>query len=86
VDELAGRADSAVAVYERYLRTPWMKRLELDAVELQPLRLGLAELYETRGDRAGAAAMYRRVAEGWRGGEGELGREAVRVAELVGAE
>ncbi|HEX2218668.1 MAG TPA: BTAD domain-containing putative transcriptional regulator [Gemmatimonadales bacterium] len=49
--ELAGRTDSAAAVYERYLRTPWMKRLELDAVELQPLRLRLRELYEARGDQ-----------------------------------
>jgi tetratricopeptide (TPR) repeat protein len=49
--ELAGRSDSAIAVYERYLQTPWMKRLELDAVELEPLRLRLAELYEARGDR-----------------------------------
>jgi tetratricopeptide (TPR) repeat protein len=49
--ELAGRADSAIAVYERYLRTPWMKRLELDAVELQPLRRRLRDLREGRGDR-----------------------------------
>lgn len=84
--ELAGRPDSAIAVYERYLRTPWMKRLEVDAVELQPLSLGLAELYAARGDRAGAAAMYRRVAERWREGEGELGKAAVLAAELAGAE
>lgn len=49
--ELAGRADSAIAVYERYLRTPWMKRLELDAVELQPLRRRLRELREGRRDQ-----------------------------------
>ncbi len=84
--ELAGRADSAVAVYERYLRTPWMKRLELDAVELQPISVRLAEMYEGRGDRDRAAAMYRRVAERWRSGEGDMGRTAARAAALVGVE
>ena len=79
--DLAGQADSAVAVYERYLSTPWMKRLELDATELGSVCLRLGELYEERGDRPGAAAMYRRVAALWRDGEGELGRAAARPGE-----
>lgn len=79
--DLAGQADSAVAVYERYLSTPWMKRLELDATELGSVCLRLGELYEERGDRPGAAAMYRRVAALWRDGEGELGRAAARAGE-----
>nr|MBA3892993.1 tetratricopeptide repeat protein [Gemmatimonadales bacterium] len=49
--ELAGRADSAVAVYNRYLRTPWMKRLELDAIELQLLDPRLRELQEPTASR-----------------------------------
>ena len=84
--DLAGQADSTVAVYERYLRTPWMKRLELDATALGPIHLRLGELYEARGDRVKAAAMYRRVAALWHGGEGELGRAAARAGEQAAAE
>jgi DNA-binding SARP family transcriptional activator/TolB-like protein/Tfp pilus assembly protein PilF len=84
--DLAGRADSAAAVYERYLRTPWMKRLELDATELGAVSLRLGELYQERGDRGTAAAMYRRVAALWHGADGELGRAAVRATEQARAE
>ncbi|HET9039140.1 MAG TPA: hypothetical protein VFN40_03155, partial [Gemmatimonadales bacterium] len=72
--DLAGRADSAAAVYERYLRTPWMKRLELDATELAPIYLRLTELYGARGDRAEAEEMSRRVQSLWRGGDEQLVR------------
>jgi tetratricopeptide (TPR) repeat protein len=50
--ELAGRVDSAIAVYERYLRTPWMKRLEQDVVELRPLQSRLPALRVLAGDGA----------------------------------
>ncbi len=50
--ELAGRVDSAIAVYERYLGTPWMKRLELDAVERRPLLARLDSLYRVRDGQA----------------------------------
>jgi tetratricopeptide (TPR) repeat protein len=84
--DLAGRTDSAAAVYQRYLRTPWMKRLELDATELGPIWLRLGELYQEHGDRTEAATMYRQVAGLWRGGDGELGREAKRAGERLVAE
>jgi tetratricopeptide (TPR) repeat protein len=84
--DLAGQADSAVAVYERYLQTPWMKRLELDATELGAVCLRLGELYQERGDRETGAAMYRRVAALWNGADGELGRAAARAAEQARAE
>ena len=73
-----GRSDSAIAVYERYLRTPWMKRLELDALNLAPTCLRLAELYEAAGRRSDAVAMYRRVGELWRTGDGPFRRVAVQ--------
>jgi eukaryotic-like serine/threonine-protein kinase len=78
--DLAGQADSAAAVYERYLRTPWMKRLELDATELGAVCLRLGELYQERSDQETAAVMYRRVATLWRGADGELGRAAAGAA------
>ena len=84
--DLAGQADSAAAVYERYLRTPWMKRLELDATELGAVSLRLGELYQERGDQEAAAAMYRRVATLWQGADGELGQAATKAAEQARAE
>jgi tetratricopeptide (TPR) repeat protein len=84
--DLAGRADSAAAVYERYLRTPWMKRLELDATELGAVCLRLGELYQERGDQETAMAMYRRVATLWHGANGELGQAAARAEEQGRAE
>jgi DNA-binding SARP family transcriptional activator len=63
-----------------------MKRLELDATEQGPIYLRLGELYEARGDRAAAAAMYRRVAALWRGGEGDIRRAAARAGEQAVAE
>jgi DNA-binding SARP family transcriptional activator/tetratricopeptide (TPR) repeat protein len=67
--DLGGRADSAVAVYQRYLRTPWMKRLELDAVNLGPTYLRLGQLHEAEGRRAEARTMYGRVSDLWRTGD-----------------
>ena len=84
--DLGGHSDSAAAVYERYLRTPWMKRLELDATELGAVCLRLGELYQESGDRETAAAMYRRVAALWHGADGELGQAAARAEEQGRAE
>jgi hypothetical protein len=50
--EQSGRVDSAITVYQRYLATPWMKRLELDAVERRPLESRLAALYRVRDGQA----------------------------------
>jgi DNA-binding SARP family transcriptional activator/Tfp pilus assembly protein PilF len=79
--DLADRADSAVAVYRRYLSTPWMKRLELDATELGPICLRLGELYKSRGERGDAVEMYRRVAGLWEDGDAGLRRVRERVGE-----
>lgn len=51
--ELGGRVDSAIAVYERYLRTPWMKRVELDALERRGLVARLDALYRVRDGQVG---------------------------------
>ena len=67
--DLGGSADSAVAVYERYLRTPWMKRLELDALNLGPVYLRLGQLQAAAGRREEARAMFRRVRDLWRTGD-----------------
>jgi predicted Zn-dependent protease len=74
--DLAGERDSAIAVYQRYRTTPWMKRLENDAVELGPILQRLAELYDAQGDRRRAAAADRELASLWRDGDPEFRRIA----------
>ena len=77
-----GNSDSAIAVYERYVTTPSVFRLNEDNYELAPFshdgtqlapackRLG--ELYEQRGDRAKARHYYSRFAELWKKADPEL--------------
>jgi len=61
-----GAADSAIAVYERYLAVPSLGRSATDALELGPTLARLAKLYEQRGDTARAAAYDDRLALLWR--------------------
>jgi tetratricopeptide (TPR) repeat protein len=56
--EATGEADSAIAVYERYVRTPMLDRLMPDAIWLAHSYLRLGELYEEKGDRSRAAEYY----------------------------
>lgn len=53
--EAAGEPDSARAVYERYLATPDMYRLDMDWVELPRIYERLAQLDAAAGDRQRAA-------------------------------
>ncbi|MBA3498654.1 MAG: hypothetical protein H0T86_16270 [Gemmatimonadales bacterium] len=70
--ELGGAGDSAVAIYERYLGTPWIGRLELDAIHLPWVCERLGGLYEARHEPQRAAAMFRRTLELWRDADREL--------------
>ena len=70
--DLGGAGDSAIAVYERYLETPWIGRLEVDAVRLPPAYERLGELYEARREPERAATMYRRMIALWREADPEL--------------
>ena len=70
--DLGGAGDSAIAVYERYLETPWIGRLEVDAVRLPPVYERLGELYEARHEPERAAIMYRRMIALWREADPEL--------------
>ena len=58
--------DSALAVYERYLTTPWQWRFEQDGTELGRALERVGELYQRRGDRASAAATYAKLMDLWR--------------------
>ena len=61
-----GSADSAIAVYERYLAARSLNRSLLDAFELAPALERLAQLYEARGDYRRASAALLRFADQWR--------------------
>jgi serine/threonine protein kinase/tetratricopeptide (TPR) repeat protein len=62
----AGRTDSALAVYERYVTTPSFWRLfDLDRFALGPALERLAQLHDERGDPDSAANYYARFVELW---------------------
>jgi tetratricopeptide (TPR) repeat protein len=70
--EVAGKPDSAIATYERYLHSPWQRRFEIDDIELGSAMKKLGELYQQQNDRAKAAAQYTALLQLWRGADQEL--------------
>ena len=90
--DMAGRPDSAIAAYTRYLDTPWGYRgwdLFSDPHLLVPTHERLAYLHEQAGNTAAAVRHASRVVELWAGADPEFqGRvEAMRrLLERVGGE
>lgn len=72
VYDLAGQADSAIAVYERFLATPSYSRLNPDDTQLGSALKRLGELHEARGNRAKAMEHYAAFIELWKGADPEL--------------
>jgi tetratricopeptide (TPR) repeat protein len=70
--EVAGKPDSAIATYERYLHTPWQRRFETDATELGFALERLGALYQQQKDGAKAAAQYTALLQLWRRADPEL--------------
>jgi tetratricopeptide (TPR) repeat protein len=70
--DLAGAADSAVAIYERYLMESSFFRLYYDAHYLGPTYERLGDLYEQRGDTAKAIHYYGKLIELWKDADPEL--------------
>jgi len=71
--DLAEEPDSVIAIYERYLTTPWLERLgDADWYALAGIYERLAGLYELRGDRERAAQYYNRFVELWQDADPEL--------------
>lgn len=64
--------DSAIAVYERFLSTPFILRFPEDVFFLPGTLLRLGELYESRGDRNRAMERYSRFVELWKNADPEL--------------
>jgi tetratricopeptide (TPR) repeat protein len=74
--EHVGQADSAIAVYERYLDARALFRAEIDAFELAITYEHLAALYEQRGDRVRAAELHRSLARLWHSADPPLRHRA----------
>jgi tetratricopeptide (TPR) repeat protein len=70
--EVAGKPDSAIATYERYLQTPWQSRVETDEAGLGFALRRLGELYQQQNDRARAAAQYSMLLKLWKNADAEL--------------
>jgi tetratricopeptide (TPR) repeat protein len=69
----AGQADSAAAYYERYVGTPYIKRLySVDQLFLALSYERLGQLYEERGDIENAARSYQKLVALWQGADEEL--------------
>lgn len=88
--DAAGPADSAIAVRERYLATPYLWRVrDVDAWHLAATHERLARLYEERGDAARAAGHWRRLVVLWSDADEELAGRVdaarARAAELATA-
>jgi tetratricopeptide (TPR) repeat protein len=72
--DAASQPDSAVAMYERYLTTPFYGRLNplLDPSALPFIHERLGQLYEGKGNTAKAAEHYRAFIELWKNADPEL--------------
>jgi serine/threonine-protein kinase len=68
-----GRADSAIAAFERVAGTPTLESgRTLESYALAPSLKRLGELYESRGDRRRAADYYGRFIDLWKNADPEL--------------
>ena len=83
--DLAGNADSAIAVYERFLDTPLLERIEVDAVYLPGVHKRLGELYEARGQRDKALDHYRVFIALWKDADPELQPKVTDARQRVAA-
>jgi eukaryotic-like serine/threonine-protein kinase len=70
--DLGGAPDSAIVIYERFLSTRYLDRLEADGMFLPAVHKRLGELYEAKGDRTRALAHYRAFIELWKNADPEL--------------
>jgi tetratricopeptide (TPR) repeat protein len=70
--DLGGNADSAIAVYERYIGLGALDRVESDSDYLAAVHKRLGELYEARGQRDKALQHYRAFIELWKDADAEL--------------
>jgi DNA-binding SARP family transcriptional activator/TolB-like protein len=81
--EAVEKRDAAIAVYERYVATPWFWRYETDALELGPVLERLAALYDAAGEREKASRARTRLVQLWRLADAELQPAVTRAREAA---
>jgi tetratricopeptide (TPR) repeat protein len=77
--DLAGNADSAIAVFGRYISAPNIGRPNEDGLFLAGSHKRLGELYEAKGDRQRAASHYAKFIELWKTADAELQPQVAEV-------
>jgi tetratricopeptide (TPR) repeat protein len=76
----AGNADSARAVFQRYVDDTFTARFVTDEFMLADSRQRLGELFEAKGDRAAAKKYYSQLLAQWKNADPEL---APRIADIT---
>lgn len=69
---MMGDVDSTIAIYERYISTPWIGRIGTDVFALARIHERLGELYSERGDTDRAIEHFGRLVELWQNADPEL--------------
>jgi tetratricopeptide (TPR) repeat protein len=70
--DLAGNADSAIAVFSRAVNTPAVFNNITDGLYLAGMYKRLGELYEAKSDRQNALSNYTKFVELWKNADPEL--------------
>ena len=83
--DLGGQPDSAIAVYSRYVATPWVWWLSSDGEFHAWTYRRLGELYEERGDTARAVDAYGKMLVLWKDADPMLQRDVAAVRGRVAA-
>lgn len=68
----AAQSDSAIAMYEQYLRSQTVDRVFTDIVAMPWIQRRLGELYEAKGDRARTVAHYTVFVDLWKNADPDL--------------
>jgi tetratricopeptide (TPR) repeat protein/tRNA A-37 threonylcarbamoyl transferase component Bud32 len=80
----AGKADSAIAVFEHFVTTPYYNRLSYaDWLYLPWITRRLGELYEAKNDPGKAIGYYQRFVELWKDADPELQPQVAQVRERL---
>ena len=79
----ANEPDSAITLFEQYLRTTSLGRIGSDMVVLPIIQRRLGELYEVKGDRARAVAHYGAFADLWKNADPDLQPQVADVRKRI---
>ena len=93
--DAAHQSDSAIAMYEKFLNTPYLERLDpplfvdfadpTDPIFLPGVHRRLGELYEAKGDTAKAIEHYRAFVELWKSADPALQPRVTEVKRRLAA-